>query len=783
MKSLVLFLTLSSCFASAASRAWTPDDLILAEHVESVAVAPDGARVVWVKGQMNKEKGTAMSNLILRDLGNSHEIELTRGMDNNTAPAFSPEGGHIAFLSDRKSVSAKSSGSKEEDQEKSEDEHKTQIWLFDSDGGEPSQLTSLENGVRGFAWADAGTIIFYAQEDPSYFAQTKKRRKDTTNPVDDEKHEPAVRLFKLDLKTKPIRRISRNSDRIQSLAVSDDGHWAVVTAERSLHYIYDQKIKPATYLYDLVNDKATELFRDGKLLPAHVQWSRDGKGFYFVAPYTRDPSFVNASVGRLYFHSLSDEKTTEVLTGWNRGIDLFTVIPNGVVALLPDGVRPKVAAFVGDGSGLKRTFISDQPNLNVFGLWSSRNGRRLVLNESNASTPTQLYAATLNLPDASVRLTSRTRITDLNPSYKQLKIARSEVVHWKGAKEDEVEGLLFYPHNYQAGRRYPLVLMIHGRPFGADHDEWDDSFFYPRNMMCERNMCERNAFVLLPNYHGSSDYGLDWAESTSHGQYNELEWKDADMGVDAMIARGLVDPEKLGVMGWSNGSINTIELTVRTNRYKVASAGAGDVNWTSDWGNAVFGEAFDHYYLGNTPLDDPAYHVKKSPLFQMSKVTTPTIIFFGTIDRQVPTEQGWQHYRALQYYGKAPTKFFLFPGEPHGPKQYVHQRRKLVEELRWFDQYLFQTRKDENESLNPDSPLAAVLARGKMGDVPEVARMGTLQIGRFEVTRKQYSRFDSNYHYAPGTDDYPANSITFENAKRYCQWLTERTGKPVEDRC
>ena len=112
------------------------------------------------------------------------------------------------------------------------------------------------------------------------------------------------------------------------------------------------------------------------------------------------------------------------------------------------------------------------------------------------------------------------------------------------------------------------------------------------------------------------------------------------------------------------------------------------MNWISDWGNAVFGHAFDDYYLGKTPLQDPELYVRKSPLFRMDKVRTPTIIFFGTEDKQVPTEQGWQHYRALQQLGNTDVRFILFPGEAHGPRKFVHQRRKVEEELAWFDKYL-----------------------------------------------------------------------------------------------
>jgi hypothetical protein len=161
----------------------------------------------------------------------------------------------------------------------------------------------------------------------------------------------------------------------------------------------------------------------------------------------------------------------------------------------------------------------------------------------------------------------------------------------------------------------------------------------------------------------------------------------------------------------------------------------------------------------------------------MDKVKTPTIIFFGTEDKQVPTEQGWQHYRALQHYGQTDVKFILFPGEGHGPRKYVHQKRKVEEELAWFDRYLFGTASDRNEALKPESALAAMVQARKMGATPETADRGAFALGRFEVTRAQFRAFDSSYAVPPGSEMLPAAGVSFEQAKAYCEWLSKKTGE------
>ncbi|MDW7679156.1 MAG: prolyl oligopeptidase family serine peptidase, partial [bacterium] len=326
---------------------------------------------------------------------------------------------------------------------------------------------------------------------------------------------------------------------------------------------------------------------------------------------------------------------------------------------------------------------------------------------------------------------------------------------------------------------------IHGGPAGADIDHFRESWTNYPNLLASKN-----SFVLKVNYHGSGNYGLEWVESIKK-RYYEYEVPDILTGVDHLIGQGLVDPERLGIMGWSNGAILAIGCVIETDRFKVCAPGAGDVNWISDYGNCAFGAAFDNAYFGGPPWKRLKHYVEKAPLFKMEKVTTPTIIFFGTVDTNVPTEQGWQHYRAMQQIGKAPVKFLLFPGEAHGFRKLSHQRRKMEEELAWFDKYLFKKKDDSNEAFKKDSPLAlelkkriipktvgyyGVKEKGRL--IPEVVAINdTLKVGRFEVTRAQFLVYDHHNLYPLETENFPVSDINFERAKAYCRWLSNVTGK------
>jgi pimeloyl-ACP methyl ester carboxylesterase len=534
------------------------------------------------------------------------------------------------------------------------------------------------------------------------------------------------------------------------------------------------------------------LFENTRILPKGMMWSPDSSGFYVVSPYTSHPKYLMAYIDALYRFDISSGRHSRVDLDWDAGIaldlasgnpksDAVQATGDGFVALLADGVRFKPARYTRHGETWSRSFISGEHDRNIFGWTLATDGSTMVYNHSTASLPTQWYRTRL----VGSKLEGAARITHLNPGFEDKPMPRSEIVTWQGARDETVEGVLHYPLAYREGKRYPLILLTHGGPTGYDMDRWDLTY-----MECMPLFNQKGAFVLRVNYHGSGNYPLEWVESIGYGKYYELEIPDIESGVDALIERGLVDKDRMAAMGWSNGSILTTELVTRSPRYKAASAGAGDVEWISDWGNVDFGDSFDSYYFGASPLEDPELYVRKSPFFRLGDVTAPTIIFTGTDDRAVPPSQSWSHYRALQQIGRTEVRFILFPGEPHVFEKYVHQRRKLEEEQSWFDRYLFGTEEEPNLALKKGSPLDVALALahaatvdGHYGTalgttiVPEVVPHGGVELGRFEVTRAQIAAFDGEYSYPAGTGNYPANGISFERATAYCEWLSARTGE------
>ena len=771
---LALLFPLASTSEVGRSEIWTVEDLVLAESSSGWQLSPDGQLAIWVKSSVEEieDEEKEVSRLWLSRLENGSRVQLTRGQERVSSPAFSPDGRHVAFLSNR-SVPGGEEGKT----------GKTQLWVLALSGGEARPVTRLERSVQDFGWVDDETLIIAAQEAPSLWEQQRKKAKDTSQVVDDAEHEPPVRLFRVGLGKKGVEPLTRNSDWISEIAVSPDGRYAVVTAHQSLSYEFDQKVAPHTRLVDLATGEERQLLADGRLLPNAMQWAPDSQGFYFTDRFTRHPVYREATIDELWYQPLNAGQAERVELDWPAGVGRgYEAIEGGVLVLLADGVRYRAARIDRQGADWNRTDLTGEHISNLDRLIASPDGSRIAYEYSTANVPGQWYGAVLN----GARVEQVQRLSDLNPSFAGKTTGRTEVLCWKGALGEEVEGLLHYPLGWEEGHKYPLILDIHGGPTGVDRDTWDSDWHDP-NILWR----QRGAFVLQVNYHGSSNYGLDWVESIGEGKYYDLEVPDIEAGVDEVIRLGLVDPDRLASSGWSNGGILTAALITESRRYRAAIIGAADVEWFSDWANVDFGAAFDNYYFGGTPWEKPEVYLEKSPFFKLHEVTTPTLVHTGTADRNVPPHQSWSLFRVLQQEGKAPTKLLLYPGEPHSLQKPAHQRRKIEEDVAWLDLYLFDHEGSKVAAVKEESLLAGLLATAGAARVqnayglekdgkltPETVSLNGVEVGRFEVTRSQYAEFDPGTNVQPGAENLPMTGVSHAQAVEYASWLTGITAQP-----
>jgi dipeptidyl aminopeptidase/acylaminoacyl peptidase len=655
-------------------KVWTADDLLLSQDTRSFRVSPDGRSVAWIQTEMSTATGRVVSNVYVEPTRGGSPLQLTRGNFTVSDLQWSPDGKRIAFQSTRPLPDGSTAGSHPAS---------SQLWLIDVRGGDAWPVTKLERSIDDFVWKNRDTVLFSAAEAPSLYEQQARERKDDSRVVDDSANESPVRLFALAVATQQIRRLTTNTDWIDSFAMSPDGTDVMTVHKRSLSFGYDQTTPPITRLTNLVTGMSRVIFDGVHTIPYSATWARDGAGFYFSNDSTTSTRYRTATIGELDYYDVATGLTIPVDRSWTRGVaGNFRATPDGIIVTLNNGVVVQPVRYTRRRGEMRwtRESLRGARADHSFDIDISPDAHAIAYRYTRANVPPQLFGATLT----GVQISDDIQLTDLNPSFKQKPQPKTEIVHWKGARDEEVEGILTYPLGYTAGSRYPLVLTIHGGPALADVDEWKQTWSYPRLLLNQKG-----AFTLQANYHGSSRYGLYWIESICCGNIYDLETPDLERGIAYVVDRGLADTARLGTLGHSYGAILSTQLTTIDPRFKAASVAAGDVEWFSDWGNVHFGASYDNYYFGASPWENPELYVKKSPVFRFKNVRTPTIIYQGTEDTQVPPGQGWTNFRTLQQLGNVPVRFIIFPGEGHSPGKYVHQRRKVDEDMAWFDRYLF----------------------------------------------------------------------------------------------
>ncbi|XLS28067.1 prolyl oligopeptidase family serine peptidase [Flavobacteriaceae bacterium M23B6Z8] len=754
---------------------WTPEDIIHTDYLRNAVFSPDGTMVVWSKRRANKEKDKFISDLYLSRLdklkdGKPLTTQLTYEDENDYSPVFSKDNSTIYFLSSR--------------------EKGKKLWELSVYGGEAKEVHEFKNGISNLQFKDDNTLLFVSNEGKTLREETLKKKKDDVVVVEDSLHWKPSRVFSFNLKEKNIKRITLNNKPLSSYRISHNGKWLVYRMQMSRHFPADAQPDPSYFLMNLDTGETTRILKELEFPSYNFQFDAADAGFYFVSSFSSDPEWNGAGISELYYFDLSTQKETKVNLDWEYGIGRgYVMAGNDVIASLANKTSFKNAIYRRTKGNWERSFIDfGKENTNCTVVATAPTGNKILFGYSTASELPSYFIADLK---GSKTKDPRVFVT-LNEGLSKKRITRSEVITWKGYKDEEVTGILYYPENYEAGKRYPLVLSIHGGPAGVDTDLWSERWSTYPNILSQKG-----AFVLKPNYHGSAYHGLAFVESIKKNYYvPELE--DITKAIKMLEAKGMIDMDKLGTMGWSNGAILTTMLTVKyPDMFKVAAAGAGDVNWTSDFGTCSFGVSFDQSYFGGAPWDDMngtfynENYIIKSPLFELDKVKTPTIIFHGSEDRAVPRDQGWEYYRALQQINKAPVRFLWFPGQPHGLQKISHQLRKMKEEIAWIDTYLFEKTPKENEAFKEESPLAALLKKQKAQQVnglygiltndtliPETVAVAkdSIAIGKFEVTNAQYQAFDKDHDYLQGKDNHPV-AVDFDKAQAYVAWLSNLTGE------
>jgi dipeptidyl aminopeptidase/acylaminoacyl peptidase len=416
-------------------------------------------------------------------------------------------------------------------------------------------------------------------------------------------------------------------------------------------------------------------------------WSPDGKWIAFVSQDGRDEewytnnyvSVIPASGGAPRTLSASLDERVGGLGGSG-----LTWAPDSGSVLFPAQKKTSGHVYRATLDG-KVEALTTGPEVN--GAPSiDRKGGTLVFLRENSVTPREVWALAL-APATGTRPTkgraapaSPRALTDTNPQVRELLSFPKELVTWKGADGWDMEGLLVYPPGYGKGSRVPLALNVHGGPAGAHSNTFTPA---PR-VWGWPLFAQKGYAIFFPNPRGSGGYGEKFRAANVR-DWGVKDYEDLMQGIDALVERGIADPERLTVNGWSYGGFMTSTIVTKTDRFKSAIVGAAVTNLASFTGTADIPE-FARSYFRSWPWEDPQVYVDRSALLHAGNVKTPSLVVHGDKDDRVPVSQGWEFYNALKTIG-VPTDLLILPRQPHGIREPKLLRTCHERFLAWTEKY------------------------------------------------------------------------------------------------
>jgi len=652
----VLFICALAATAALAQKRMTIEDSLAVKLIGAPQFSPDSKRILYTVSEWDRKENRRVSHIYLISAEGGKAIKLTNGERGETAPQWSPDSELIAFIADRGSNgSGGSSGA--------------QIWVISSDGGEAEKLTSEENTIQSFRWSpDGKQIAFVTRDTPKDKEARDKRKKDRFDTVTVDNDFSYLHLWTINTETKEKKRLTGGAFSVQSLQWSPDSKWIVYASSKS-------GVQESSFI-DISNDSETDLFvisasggepRKLTTTPAPratPQWSPDGKWIAYVAGTnlwaTKTDIVVIAAEG-----GAERNLTAEFPESVGSGIEWST---DGRAIYFSSGIGLYTHIFSVPAAGGKATQITKENRVyDQFDL--SPDGKLVAYTVNDSRTPSDIWVAASNG-------TGARKLTWINPHLKDFAVAETEVVKWKGPDNLDIEGLLMKPIGYEAGKRYPMILQIHGGPYGRFSDS-----FNSRNQIWAAN----GYAVLMANPRGSTGYGLKFTQANL-GDWGGKDFQDIMAGVDAAIAKGIADPDKLVVMGGSYGGFMTFWTITQTDRFKAAIGHAAISDWYSFHGQSDIPGLMEYGFKGQ-PWDVPENYRRWSPMTYVGKVKTPLMITHGERDFRVNIQQGEQFYRSLKKRG-VEVVFYRYPREGHGIQEPNHVIDLTQRQLEWFDSHL-----------------------------------------------------------------------------------------------
>ncbi|HEX4683680.1 MAG TPA: S9 family peptidase [Gemmatimonadaceae bacterium] len=642
-------------------------DMYRIKNVGGLSLSPDGRWVAYTVTTTDSAKDKSDTDVWMTTWDGAQTIQVTSSPDGESDPKFSPDGRYLSFLSSRQGGKG------------------SQLWIMDRQGGEARRLTDLKTGIRDYEWSPDAKRIALVMNDAAPDADTSNKR------------------------PKPIV-LDRYHFKSDAGGYLDSTHTHI-----QLFDVATKKAEPLTPgLYD---ESSPTWSPDGRLIafestrvPGDVDHSRNSDVFVVEARAGASPRklttfegpdtgpFAWSPDGSLLAYLQGSEAK---YTAYNE--DRLAVVPvaGGAPRVLTESFDRPVSSphFSADGKSIVFLFTDDRARYvgripvaggaveklvdgrRVIGSYEMTKDGHIAVINGTATQPNEVFA----LENGGLRQLSRQNDAWLT----EVQLATTEDVSFKARDGNEPHGLLVKPIGYVQGQKYPLLLRIHGGPNGQDQHSFS----------LERELFAANGYAVLNvNYRGSNGRGEKY-QNAIFADWGNKEVTDLLAGVDAVIAMGIADPNRLGIGGWSYGGILTDYTIATTNRFKAAIAGAGSALQLSMYGSDQYIYQYENE-LG-PPWKAQDLWIKLSyPFFHADRITTPTLFMGGDKDFNVPVIGGEQMYQALRSLG-VPAEMIIYPNQHHGLSLPSFNYDRLQRYVAWYDRFLKGTTTVQAGSAKP----------------------------------------------------------------------------------
>ncbi len=635
---------------------WTPEFCMNFKSINSTSLSPDGQHVAYVVRTpvMDGEKSEYLQQVWVASVKDQMNVEYTKADKSSFAPAFSPNGEYLAFLSAR-------SG-------------KNQIWRMRLMGGEAEQLTDVKKGVGRFQWSPDGQRIAFTSADPDSEEEEKARKEKRAVIVVDQNfkynHLYTVAMNDDHPEKKKIKRITAGNFHVTNFDWAPNGQTIVfsynVDPKLNTNFIAgDIALVPADsgQVKQLVNRPGPD---------TNPKFSPDGRSIAFASSGGQPEPI---GLMDLYIVDVEGGSPTALKHTPNRSVGLMGWAHDSKSLIVSEAIRTnRVALQVPiDPQGETVVLTPDTGASSSIDFNSEKDVIAYVY--QTVDQPAEVYVSSFGNKDI------RAKVSAIHSDIELPKMGKTDVLQWRSKDGLEIEGLITYPVHYEKGKKYPVILQIHGGPAGV----FSETFTGAPAIYMTQYFAERGFVVVRPNPRGSTGYGREFRYA-NFKDWGYGDYEDVMSGVDKVLEMGIGDEDRMAVMGWSYGGYMTSFLVTKTNRFKAASMGAGlpnlvSMTTTTDIPDYLVG------HMGGEFWDDYDTFEKHSAMYRISNVVTPTQVIHGEKDLRVPFTQGQEFYVALKRRG-VDTEMLVLPRTPHGPREPKLLMAVSPRILSWFDKYI-----------------------------------------------------------------------------------------------